>query len=113
MPVGTPFTKVRRTEGWGARVLLEGNGYDAAYQAALTHAAKRKAWCSSTRMTIRMSSRGRERWRWKCWRRCPTLDALIVPIGGGGLIAGMAIAAKAIKPDISVYRRAISSRSLR
>ena len=40
--------------------------------------------------------------RWKCWRRCPTLDCLVIPIGGGGLISGNAIAARALKPEIEI-----------
>jgi threonine dehydratase len=102
MPVGTPFTKVRRTEGWGARVLLEGNGYDEAYQAALAHAANEglvfihpyddpHVIAGQGTLAIEMLA------------AVPDLDTLIIPIGGGGLAAGMAIAAKAIKPDIKVY----------
>ena len=52
--------------------------------------------------TIPTSSPARAPSRWRCWRTLPDLDVLIIPIGGGGLIAGNAIAARAKKPSIEI-----------
>ena len=61
-----------------------------------------KAWPSSTPTTTRRSSPARARWRSRCWTRCRELDTLVVSVGGGGLIAGMAMAARARKPGIEI-----------
>ena len=53
-------------------------------------------------MMISMSLPVRERLRSKYWGDVPDLDILIIPIGGGGLISGISIAAKAIKPDFEI-----------
>ena len=47
--------------------------------------------------------RARARWRWSCCEDAPDLDALVIPVGGGGLLAGCAVAATALKPGIAVY----------
>ena len=54
-------------------------------------------WSSSTPTTTRRSSPARARSASRCWRTCPRLEVLVVPIGGGGLIAGVATAAKALQ----------------
>ena len=62
----------------------------------------RKAMSSSIRSTIRRSSRARGRSALEMLEAVPDLDALVVPIGGGGLMSGIAIAARALKPDIEL-----------
>ena len=101
MPSFTPNTKVEHTRGHGARVVLHGD--------TLAEAARRRiAWPtprsspSSIPTTIRASSRARARSRWKCCRTRPSIDTLVAPVGGGGMIAGCAVAARGLKPDIKV-----------
>ncbi len=101
MPVGTPFTKVRRTEDLDSRVVLSGEGLSEAREAATAFAEKTgKQFIhpyDDEKIVIGQGTVGLE-----MLSDHPDLDILLVPIGGGGLIAGSAIAAKALKPDITV-----------
>jgi threonine dehydratase len=102
MPVGTPFTKIRRTAAWGATVLLEGTNFDEAHKAALTH-AEREGLVFVHPYDDPDVIAGQGTIAIEMLRAVPDLDVLVVPIGGGGLIAGMAIAAKAINPSIRIF----------
>ena len=62
----------------------------------------RRAMSSSTRSTIRRSSPARARSALEMLEDAPDLDTIVVPIGGGGLMSGMSIAARAVKPDIEL-----------
>ena len=50
-----------------------------------------------------MSSPGRRPLLWKSWSKLPGLDALIAPVGGGGLMAGLAVAAHGLNPKIRIF----------
>ena len=102
MPLGTPFTKVRRTESWGARVMLEGAGFEEAYAAALKH-AEEEGLVFIHPYDDPLVIAGQGTLGIEILEAVPDLDALIIPIGGGGLIAGVATAAKAIKPSIKIF----------
>ncbi len=101
MPKGTPFTKVRRTETLGAKVVLVGDNFAEAYE----HAMKIKEEENLTMVQTFddpeiMAGHGTAGIEFL--DKFPNLDYLLVPIGGGGLIGGMAVAAKAINPDIKI-----------
>jgi threonine dehydratase len=101
MPEGTPFIKIDRTEAFGAKVVLRGDSLTAARQAAdalarqhglvLVHPYDDPAVIAG-QGTIAL----------ELLADCPELDALVVPIGGGGLISGIAVAAKALNPQIEI-----------
>ncbi len=101
MPNPTPTVKVTQTEGHGARVVLHGNTFDDAYdharemeaEEALTfvHPFDDPAIIAGTG-TIAL----------EMLDVVPDLDVLVVPIGGGGLISGIAIAAKTLNPKIEI-----------
>ena len=101
MPEATPFSKVGRTEALGAKVVLEGQGLAEAREAALRQCeAEGQAFIhpyDDEKIIAGQGTVGLE-----LLTDYPDLDVIVVPIGGGGLIAGTALAAKALKPDIEV-----------
>jgi threonine dehydratase len=101
MPENTPFTKVRRTEQFGARIVLAGEGLAEAGVRAREIAASEGLTLvppyDDARIVAGQGTAGLE-----LLREVPELDVLIVPIGGGGLIAGVAVAAKALKPSLEI-----------
>lgn len=101
MPEGTPFNKVKRTEELGARVVLTGADFEAATRAAYTMADKEKlTYVHPFDDTLVMAGQGTV--GLEMLEDVPELDILVVPIGGGGLISGIATIAKHIKPDIRI-----------
>jgi len=101
MPKGTPFIKVERTRAYGARVVLEGDGIDAAAVFA-RDLAKREGLIfvhpyDDERIIAGQGTIGLE-----LVEDCGDLDCVVVPIGGGGLISGIATAMKALKPAVDV-----------
>ena len=101
MPLGTPFNKIANTQKWGARVALEGTTFDEAKNFALEQSAREGlVWVSPFDDALVMAGQGTLALEMLAdW---PQIDTLVVPIGGGGLIAGCAVAAKALNPDIEI-----------
>lgn len=101
MPVATPIMKVQRTESYGAEVVLSGDNYDAAQKVATQLAQERGATLihpfDDVAILIGQGTTGLE-----LLEDAEALDAVVVPIGGGGLIAGMALAIKARSPSTRV-----------
>ncbi|HUC67428.1 MAG TPA: threonine ammonia-lyase [Stellaceae bacterium] len=101
MPADTPFTKVERTEACGARVILRGAGL-----AEARHAADETARAEGLTLVHPYDDAkviaGQGTVALELLADHPALDTLIVPIGGGGLISGIAVAAKAINPGITI-----------
>jgi threonine dehydratase len=101
MPKPTPTIKVMQTEGHGATVLLHGEMFDEAYAKAL-EMEREQGLTFVHPFNDPQIVAGQGTVALELLEDAPDLDALVIPIGGGGLIAGMAIAAKAIRPDIEV-----------
>jgi len=102
MPTTTPFVKVKATQMHGAEVVLSGKTLFEAQQRAETLAAERKlVWVHPYDDAHIIAGQGTI--ALEMLEEVPDLDALIVPIGGGGLIAGNAIAAHAIRPAIEIF----------
>jgi threonine dehydratase len=101
MPKLTPFVKVEKTTQFGARVLLEGDSVDEAADYAHRLAAERNLTFihpyDDPLIIAGQGTIGLE-----MLTDAPDLEALVVPIGGGGLISGVAIAAKALKPEVEI-----------
>ena len=102
MPRHTPHVKVEHTRAFGAEVILAGDNFDEAKAHGLALAAERKLslvhpyddeHVISGQGTVALEMLARE----------PRLEVLLVPVGGGGLIAGMAVAARSVKPGIELY----------
>jgi threonine dehydratase len=102
MPRHTPHVKVEHTRAFGAEVILAGDHFDEARAHGVALAAERNltlihpyddAQVISGQGTVALEMLARE----------PSLEVLLVPVGGGGLLAGMAVAAKSVKPGIELY----------
>lgn len=101
MPRFTPNIKVALTRKMGARVILHGTQFDETAQHALDVAQKERL-CLIHPFDDDKIIAGQGTVALEMLKQVPSLDALVVPIGGGGLIAGCAIAAKAINPQIRI-----------
>jgi threonine dehydratase len=101
MPEGTPFTKIDRTEALGATVVLRGDGLVAARQAA-DELARERALTLVHPYDDPAVIAGQGTIALEMLADCPDLDALIVPVGGGGVISGIAVAAKALSRRIEI-----------
>jgi len=101
MPSFTPFTKVERTESLGAHVELHGDTLSEAADFARDLAA-REGLTFVHPYDDPFVAAGQGTAALEFLADVPDLDVLVVPIGGGGLIAGMATAAKALKPGLLV-----------
>lgn len=101
MPNGTPFNKVKRTEELGAHVILAGNTLEEALAAANIEAKRYDLTLvhpfDDPKIIAGQGTVGLE-----MMIEQPDLDILIVPVGGGGLIAGMAMIAKSLNPNIRI-----------
>ena len=101
MPDSTPLTKIQGVKEFGAEVILQGNNYDEAYAYAIDYAKeKHKGFVHPFADDEVMSGQGTV--ALEMLEVQEDLDAIIVPVGGGGLIAGMGVAINAINPNIEV-----------
>jgi threonine dehydratase len=102
MPLNAPLAKVEATRGYGARVVLHGASYDDAHEHAHRLAAARGlAYVPAFDDLAVMAGQGTV--ALEMLAAVPDLQALVVPVGGGGLIGGMATVAKAREPPLQVY----------
>ncbi|MBN9532617.1 MAG: threonine ammonia-lyase [Alphaproteobacteria bacterium] len=102
MPEGTPFTKVKHTKDFGARVVLDGPTLSQSFARALA-IAKEEGLTLVHPFDDPKIIAGQGTIALELLADVPQVDVLVVPIGGGGLISGIATAAKALKPDIEIY----------
>ena len=101
LPENVPGDKAERIRAWGAEVVVEGAGWDDAEEAALARAERDNlAYIhpfADPAVIAGQGTIGRE-----MLKQSPEIDIMVAGVGGGGMIAGIAIAAKAIKPGIKV-----------
>ncbi|HEY6916213.1 MAG TPA: threonine ammonia-lyase [Allosphingosinicella sp.] len=101
MPKSTPTVKVMQTEGHGATVVLHGELFDEAYAHALELAqARGLTFVHPFDDPAIIAGQGTV--ALEMLADAPEIEALVVPVGGGGLISGMAVAAKSLRPEIEV-----------
>ena len=122
LPVGVPLTKLTAIQHHGAEVLLQGVAYDDAHAFALKLGTERGlAYVHAFEDPDVIAGQGTL--GLELLEDVPDLDALVVPVGGGGLIAGAATAARHLRPDLKIFgvqaagspvpRRVIQERSAR
>jgi threonine dehydratase len=100
MPANTPFVKVQRTEVLGARVVLHGAGLAEATQEARRLEAEGRTFVHPYDDPAVIAGQGTV--ALELLEDHPELDALVVPTGGGGLVAGMAVVVRALRPSMTV-----------
>ena len=101
MPRTTPTVKVERTRGFGAEVVLHGESFDEARDEALaTAAAQGLTFIHPFDDEAVIAGQGTI--ALEMMRQQPDLDTLVIAVGGGGLISGIATAARAIKPGLRI-----------
>ncbi|MCF8480549.1 MAG: threonine ammonia-lyase [Rhodospirillum sp.] len=101
MPEDTPFVKVQHTRAHGARVVLEGETVAESRQAA-ERIAEAEGLTLIHPYDDPLVIAGQGTVALEMLEDAPDLEILVAPVGGGGLLAGMAIAAKGMKPDIEL-----------
>lgn len=101
MPRFTPNVKVEHTQAFGAEVILHGDSFDEAASYALQTAEQRELILVHPYDDEKIIA-GQGTIALEIFKAKPDLDVLIIPIGGGGLISGNAIAAKALNPNIKI-----------
>jgi threonine dehydratase len=101
MPRTTPFVKVEQTRNFGADVVLHADTFDEASDYAVAYGRERQMVFVHPFNDVEVMA-GQGTIALEMLEAAPDLEVLPVPIGGGGLISGVAVAAKAIKPDIHI-----------
>lgn len=101
MPAPTPAVKVSQTERHGAEIVLHGDTFDEAFACAV-HIQEERGLTFVPPFDDVDIVAGQGTVALEMLADAPELDMLVVPIGGGGLIAGMAVAARALRPEIEI-----------
>ncbi|MDG5470152.1 threonine/serine dehydratase [Jeotgalibacillus sp. ET6] len=101
MPTNTPLSKVNATREYGARVELTGDSFDEAYEESMRYQKKTGATFVHP-FDDAVIIEGQATVALEMLQQNPELETVLVPAGGGGLLAGTALAIKLIRPDIKV-----------
>lgn len=101
MPKNSPLSKVKATRGYGARVVLHGDVYDEAYaEACRIQAEEHSTFVHPFNDPLVIAGQGTI--GLEILDDLPDVEAIVVPVGGGGLIAGVALAVKSVNPAVKV-----------
>lgn len=101
MPLTTPLIKVNRTKSYGAEVILYGNVYDEACDYAYK-LAEENGYTFIHPFNDELIATGQGTIAMEIFQELPTVDIILAPVGGGGLLAGIATLAKYLNPNIKV-----------
>lgn len=101
MPESAPISKIMATAGYGAEVVLSGKGYDEAFEQAMALQKASGATYIHGFDDYRIMA-GQGTISLELLKQLPGLDAVVVPVGGGGLISGIACVLKQLKPGVRV-----------
>ncbi len=101
MPGGTPFNKIQKTEDFGAKVVLYGQQFDESVSETMRLAENDNLTFIHPFDDDSVIA-GQGTLALEMMEQVPDLDSIVVPIGGGGLISGVATAVKGINPDVEI-----------
>lgn len=101
MPIGTPLIKINRTKSYGAEVILHGDVYDEACAYAL-ELAEKEGYTFIHPFDDPTVATGQGSIAMEIFKELPLVEYILVPIGGGGLAAGVSTLAKLLNPKIKV-----------
>ena len=102
MPTTTPLIKVERTKGYGAEVILHGDVFDDAKNRAVELAEQEGLTYIPPFNDLTVAT-GQGTIAMEIVQELPLVDTILVPVGGGGLISGVAFAIKSLRPEVKVY----------
>ncbi len=102
LPDGAPISKVEATKNYGAEVVMVEGVYDDAYAKAISLRDK-EGYTFIHPFDAENVIAGQGTIGLEIMNEMPDVDAIIVPIGGGGLISGVAVAAKKLNPNVKIY----------
>lgn len=102
LPAGAPISKIEATKRLGAEVCLVNGVYDDAYAKAL-ELKEKHGYTFVHPFDDELVIAGQGTIGLEILEQLPDVEAVIVPIGGGGLISGVALALKTLKPDVKIY----------
>ncbi|WP_226655697.1 threonine ammonia-lyase [Pseudalkalibacillus hwajinpoensis] len=101
MPIHTPTSKIEATRAYGAEVVLEGESYNEAFNGADRERVEKGATFVHAFDDPEVMA-GQGTVALEMMQQCPDLDTILVPVGGGGLLAGMAMAIKSYFPHVKM-----------
>ena len=101
MPELSPLIKIASTKRFGAEVILRGQNFDEAYEYALT-LQKQQGYTFVHPFEDEKIIAGQGTLGLEIFKDCPDADSIFIPVGGGGLLAGVATALKALNPKIKI-----------
>lgn len=110
MPEGAPISKIMATRGYGANVVLAGHNYDEAWKKAVEiQKATGALFLHAYDDPFVIAGQGTV--GLEIMEQLPDVDVILVPVGGGGLASGVALAVKALKPSVQVIGVEAANRS--
>jgi len=101
MPIGTPVIKVTRTKDYGANVQLVGSSFDDAFEACMSHINQHGGTLVHPFDDVHVIA-GQGTMGLEIIDQMPDIDVLVIPVGGGGMISGIAKAVKSINPKVRI-----------
>jgi len=102
MPEGSPISKISASRGYGAEVILAGRDYDESFDIAGEMQKKSGATFIHGFDDVDIIA-GQGTLGLEILDQMPRLDAMIVPVGGGGLVSGILMAVKSLRPQVKIY----------
>ena len=102
MPKGAPLSKIQATKNYGAEIVLEGDVFDDALAHAMELSEKQGFTLVHTFDDDEIIA-GQGTVGLEILEQLPDVDAIVCPVGGGGLIAGIAVAVKEKNPNVAIY----------